>query len=519
MTASPRLVVLCIDGGLPGTVATWNFFSPHRRLPGVPDSGARALRSIFPSSTAPAHASFLTGTHPDVHGIVGNRFWTDESVKEIRDRASNPVLTLHPYETDSLRAPSLLEWFADQGLRSAAVHFPHTFSRHRPVPAVSSLYCLYAPSRSVQGSVTGNGSAFTTPLAYFDETVELTVRMPTSHYERALSASLGHGGTEIAIPLDGSAVRMEATIRSGHLSLSIACTSIDDGRVDLKIGTAVLTLSFGAIATRKGHGESGPGPASLTSEYTANPDHDFHEAPNAEWICRTALDVIANDEPDVLFLRFNQADHAQELLYWHAARANRKEAALARDQILGVYQTIDAYVSQIMRAVGPKADYVLFSDHGIDYVETQLHPNSVLRELDLAGKMIFQGDSNIAYLYADEPLRAPDRDRILAALSAADPTVRPASSSARVRLPLASGRTGELAIVCGPHREFDYAESGSPRLAVRSASHGHVPTDPAMNGFFRMFGPGTDGLDAPDALTGAADLIKRLWLRRWGPAR
>lgn len=39
--------------------------------------GTRAdrLLPVFPSITFPTHVSLATGTYPDVHGIVGNRFW------------------------------------------------------------------------------------------------------------------------------------------------------------------------------------------------------------------------------------------------------------------------------------------------------------------------------------------------------------------------------------------------------------------------------------------------------------
>ncbi|RZU45738.1 type I phosphodiesterase/nucleotide pyrophosphatase [Streptomyces sp. BK022] len=510
----PRLVVLCVDGGLPSVVGTWNFFSPHRRLPDSHDSGATALRSVFPSSTAPAHASFLTGAHPTEHGVIGNRYWTGEPVAEICRRAANPLLTLHPYDAASLTAPSLVEWLADQGARVAAVHFPQTFSQIAPSRAVSSLYCLYAPARRVLVPLADGTDRETVQAVYFDESLPLTARVPSGGGAQTVMFSIGTAGPETAVPVAGRTVQVDARITEGNLSVPVRCEKVAHGTAELVLGTAVLTLSFGAVAARDLRFPGCGGPSSLGIEYTANPEHDFHESPSAPWIRDSALDIVAKDEPDVLFLRFNQADHAQEFLYWYAARSGGREAALAREQILSSYQTIDACVGDIMREVGDQADYVLFSDHGIDYVETHLQPNVVLRELGLDTGMIFQGDSNIAYLYADRPVSQTDRRRIINALAAVDTTVRPADAvSHAVRLPSAPGRTGELLITCGPHREFDYGFSGPAGVAVRSASHGYFPSYPAMNGFFRMFGPRTAGHEAPGAITDVADLVKNLWLR------
>jgi hypothetical protein len=487
-----------VDGGVPNIVTTWNFFSPHKRLPGVPDKAPVPLRTIFPSSTAPAHASFLTGAHPDRHGIVGNRFWRAEDVADIRTLAADPVTSLHPYDAASLLAPSVLDWLVERGAKVAAIQFPHTFSRSGLLGEVPSLYCLYAPGRDLVVPIDGCAAS-----DYFGCAVEVSATELGGVV--VLSTTAGQVPIEV-----GGATRLNVTIPAGELSIPVRLTRCEQGMAALRLGTAVLTLRFGL---KSGSNGSCGSPSSLDIDYTADPSVDFHEAPRANWIAQTALDALDEHEPDVLFVRFNQADHAQEYLYWHAVRAGGAETSLAREQILDTYQLIDRCLGAIMEAVGKDASYLLFSDHGIDYVDNHLRPNVVLQELGLDDRMIFQGDSNIAYLYSDLPLRTDEWRRIRQALTAVDATIIPLTRTmaADLRLPWDSERTGVAAVVCGPHREFVYGVAGTSRQQVRSASHGYLPGSPAMNGFCRMFGAGTGPIEPPAHLVDLEGVVKRLW--------
>jgi len=76
----------------------------------VVQQGARAQRLIppFPSNTFPSHATLATGTHPDRHGILGNRF-------------IDPERGLFDYANDAswLEAEPLWAAAERQGVRSA----------------------------------------------------------------------------------------------------------------------------------------------------------------------------------------------------------------------------------------------------------------------------------------------------------------------------------------------------------------------------------------------------------------
>ncbi|MGW7259916.1 alkaline phosphatase family protein [Streptomyces sp. NPDC054834] len=510
----PRLLIVCVDGGRPDVIRRHGFFDVARFLPGRPDSGVRTMRSIFPSSTAPAHASFLTGRTPAGHGIVGNRFWETQSVAEIRARADDPLSAFHPYERGSLTAPSLLDWFAERGASAVAVHFPQTFASREGIPDIPSCYCLYAPAReltvpltdSISGTRTGTGA-----VTYLGDTVRVTTTLDAS--SDTVHVSLA-GSAPLALR---SAHPVRLDVRTGVGEVSVAVTVLDShpAAVTLRFGTAVIARGYGGLSVAAE--PPGSGPASLHVAYTANPDHRFHEAPRAAWIERTALAALHAHDPDVLFVRFNQADHAQEFLYWHATRGTATERRHAWQQILDVYAEIDAAAARLVQEAGPDAEVVFFSDHGIDYVETHLRPNRLLADAGLLDRMVFQGDSNCAYLYTDVPLTADEEQQLTRRLRALDPTVSvlgPAELK-RLGLPAQSPRIGRLAISCGPHIEFQYGQDAA-RERVASASHGYLPTANTMSGFLRRFGRTVRSEEEAPDITGAAALIQETWLRMTG---
>nr|WP_170176470.1 alkaline phosphatase family protein [Lentzea flaviverrucosa] len=491
-----------MDGGVPATIREHGFFAYQRRLRGVPRSGPVPLRSVFPSSTAPAHASFLTGVHPGEHGIIGNRFFGTESAEVIRGLAANPYLSVHPYESSSMTAPSLVDWFAERDARQAAVHFPQTFSRDGN--GIPSLYCLYAPARQVQVEAAEEHAV----LTYFGHDVHIRVTRPAS--EQAHVEIIGPGSSGRAVVGRGAPARVDVTLPIGELSVPVSLGDVAGNEVRLLVGTAVLVIKSGGIALPSA---PGAGPSSLELSYPASTGHDFHESPRAEWVRDTVLHAVDAHRPHVLFARFNQADHAQEFLHWHAVRAGSAESAAARTQILDTYSLIDNCIGEIIGHIGADADYVFFSDHGIDYVETHLAPNAVLADLGLADRFVFQGDSNVAYLYGERPPSPAELTAVVRAVCAVDDTIQPMDQDALRAHLLWTGspRTGHFAISCGAHREFVYSPGSGATERVRSASHGYFPSHPAMSGFFNVIGPGADDVVVPTGLVDTAAVVRRLW--------
>ncbi|MFJ6655975.1 alkaline phosphatase family protein [Streptomyces sp. NPDC091377] len=507
----PRLVIICVDGGLPDLIRRHDFFNLTRVLPGLTDTGVRTMRSVFPSSTAPAHASFLTGRTPAGHGIVGNRFWETQSVAEIRTRADDPLSAFHPYERGSLTAPDLLDRFAEHGASAVAVHFPHTFARRDGTPDVPSCYCLYAPARDLTVPLTDRASGTRTgtrPVTYLGHPVHLTTTLdPSGDLVHVTLAGAAPRALRPAHP-----VRLDAPTAVGEVSVAATLLDTDPAAVTLRLGTAVIVRAHGGLTVTAE--PPGSGPASLHPTYTAGPGHRFHEAPRTAWIEHTALTALRTHDPDVLLVRFNQADHAQEFLYWHAERGFGTERRHAWQQILDVYAEIDAAAARLAQEAGPGAEIVFFSDHGIDYVETHLRPNRLLADAGALDRMVFQGDSNCAYLYADAPLAADEEQRLIRGLRALDPTVSVLGRDERGRLglPTDSPRTGRLTISCGPHIEFQYGQDAA-REHVASASHGYLPTAPTMSGFLRRFGRTVRPQEEAPDITVAAALIRATWRR------
>ncbi|MFV0405360.1 MAG: alkaline phosphatase family protein [Propioniciclava sp.] len=226
-------------------------------------------------------------------------------------------------------------------------------------------------------------------------------------------------------------------------------------------------------------------------------------------MAETARRVVDRHDPDVLLLRFNQTDHVQEFLGWQQRRGAAAESRDAEAQILQTYAEVSTHIASLVSDVGPDTQVVLFSDHGIDWVETHLRPNAVLDQLGLAARMVFQGDSTCAYLYADEPLTCTERLDLIAALHDLGPGVKVLGQGelGALGLPTCSDRTGRLVLGCGRHTEFIY--SGSPvRENVRSASHGFDPRVPEMTGFFRAFGAARLPSDLPTSVTEVASLVR-----------
>ncbi|WP_432570118.1 alkaline phosphatase family protein [Kineococcus sp. SYSU DK005] len=511
----PKLLIVSVDGGQPDTVRRGNFFAPPRSRRGHAESPVHTVRSVYPSSTASAHASFTTGLLPAQHGIVGNRFWSRESVAEIRARAEDPLASFHPYEHSSLQAPSLLDWCAGVGLSTAAVHFPQTLNhdRHGPTPA---YYCLYAPRRTVAIPTARDGQQ-TAPVGvdYFGERLELHVQL------HAKGATLRCADTRVQLS-PGEAVRLSIPTRAGLLSVPVVLESPavaqDHGMLaDAGEGaSASLTLLTAALLLHSTGldpavlSPSQAGPSATCASYVDASGEQYFEVPTAAWVTQTALRVIERHDPDVLLLRFNQTDHAQEFLTWDRLRGSEAAMRDADEQVMATYALVSEQIEQVRAALGEHVQVLLFSDHGIDWVDTHLRPNAVLDELALADRMVFQGDSTCAYLYCDQPLHPAELRTLEEALASLGPHVGwlHGEHARNLGLPSPSPRTGRRILTCGEHAEFYYS-TGPARQAAQSASHGFTPDRASMSGFFRTYGPVLQGAMPPASLIDLAPLVRR----------
>ncbi|AZZ54530.1 nucleotide pyrophosphatase [Rathayibacter iranicus] len=491
----PSLVVLCVDGGKAAWVDEVGLGDFSQLFREKQSSDVYELATVFPSSTAPAHASFLTGLEPEDHGIVGNRFWEDESVRAIRNASNNPLLSIHAYENHSMYTSSLLNDLDSAGYSWAAVHFPHTFSTSSPLGS-PSVYCIYAPSRTIVLGKDGSAKA----SVFFGEDVEFSFDSVT-------------GRNSCVISVDGRAwylgadmQRFQFSIEAGPLSVGARYRgNLEGPDVAIELGTSVLTLAtpnFDAPSCKE------DGPCSLAAEYSLGEGVSFFESPRIEWITFTALRAVEQFVPEVLFVRYNQVDHAQEFLYWYLINGNADQRLKARELLLSTYRKIAENIETLAKSFGHETKFLFFSDHGIDWVSKHVNPNVALKRLGLDHDAIFQGDSNCSYLYSERQIGVEDIGRIETFVKDHIPGVSVGSIGSNSQARSRSRRLGQMTLIAGSNLEFRYEQVGLIR-EVCSASHGDSPARSEMSGFFRTYGFDTGGITSVRSITQLREFIQR----------
>lgn len=483
-----RLAVVCVDGATPRLAGS--LFTGHP-LNDRPRGPLQPLRSVYPSSTAPAHASMLTGVPPGAHGIVGNRYWENESAAEIRLR-QDPLASLHPYCHASLRAPSLLDYFRLAGYRVGAVMFPFTFDLDARGGCPDALFCLYAPTEHLvvpldraPPGIAGPASrgTFSMRALGFDITFEVALDRRRSI---ATVRERSGGGSWTVSPSHP----VDVVTAQDHRRLSFRLMMQPGGADGLRLSrtTAVAVLAFGDAQPLAATSGTAVAPHSRLPHYTAGGDLDFYEAPAAGWVTQAALRILAHADPEVLFVRYNQVDHAQEHLLWHARHGDPAVREQAEEQVRAAYREVGEQLAVILEALQPEIPLILFSDHGIDDAGTQVLPNVALGRLGMSDTFIFQGDANLAYLYGRRPLTGLEQARLLSSLEDAAPAVHPISRERLTAMDAyAVGRSGQLALQSARHVTFDYGEGDLVRGATIGA-HGFDPALAEMDGIFQAFG-------------------------------
>jgi hypothetical protein len=268
----------------------------------------------------------------------------------------------------------------------------------------------------------------------------------------------------------------------------------------------VIALCCGSLAADKAV-RAERLPHSPHIDYTANHDHTFHESPKVSWVTETAL-ALLEDNPDALFVRYPQVDHAQEFLYWHATHGLANDSNAGREQIRSVYRAVHEGIAAIMSTVGWDTPSFIFSDHGITHVDRHVHLNQLLNEIGLGGEFVFQGDSTCAYLYGDRQVR-PEELRMLQKGLQAYPTRTRIDDSGELSALRAffSQRCGQLSVLTEPHTEFQYG-SGPVVSEVCSASHGCSPELPSMNGVWIPLAGERILRASPQCLTELAQIVE-----------
>src|SRR5207248_546717 len=170
-------------------------------------------------------------------------------------------------------------------------------------------------------------------------------------------------------------------------------------------------------------------------------------------------------------------------------------------------------LSLLLDALGPEVPVIIFSDHGIDTVNEQVLPNIALRQLGFDEHFVFQGDSNLAYLYGSHPLEISEEARLRSYFQSATTSVNPISFQRLTAMQAFAGeRSGRLALQTSRHVAFDYGDGELTRPATIGA-HGFDPALPEMDGIFQSFGPQLP-VAAPASILDLRDLVLSTFFTR-----
>lgn len=448
----------------------------------------------------------MTGAFPEDHGIVANRYW-DECAGDVVSLArGDPLATLHPYEHSSLTCRSLIDRFGEAGLRIGGVQFPHAFARAPGGAAVDAVYCLYVPAETRSVRRTGGRWILSLDLMGMNVAVELR--------ESAGATAGGAAAWELSpltadtwVERDEDSFAVFAFRDTKAISFALFIRGRSEDLLTLDRSTAVVAVTCGDLQAADA---IGPGrlPHSERIDYRANPETDFYESPNVSWVTDEALRMLARN-PDILFVRYPQVDHAQEVLFWYAQHGSPKQRRDALEQIGLVYRQVHDGIIEIMDAAGWDTPAFIFSDHGITHVDRHIRLNRLVEEAELSETFVFQGDSSCAFLYGRRALTDREHARIECCVASAPGGMWIASESELRDLRLYHpDRCGRLAMRCAPHSEFQYG-AGPLTAAVRSASHGFSPELPSMHGIWVPLGGEAVAGVQPRCLTDLAAIVAR----------
>lgn len=492
---NPKLIIFCIDGAQADLVVRYDLLRSGQ-LQDFP--APQRLRSTYPSSTASAHASFATGVYPNVHGVIGNRYWHNQQSDVVNLSQGSPYETLHPYEISSLQYPSFVDDCLAVGLTVNAVLFPHTFSRSKHPKNLDSIYCLYTPSESIIFDTQDDKQSYQFSMFGFDIRIIYYKSVDGSWYflcdqpnVRLLAFT---NGVDCWCYRGQQAISFKLEIQNGVLHEAVLSRS-----------TACYVLCYGDIVLENVMKTL---PHSRQIDYTANPEHQFYETPTINWVTSTALSML-HKEPDVLMVRYSQVDHAQEFLYWYLEHGTLSQQAEAETQILKAYNAVEAGIHEIMAQVNWLVPAFIFSDHGIDSVEQHIYLNNLLDLAGLANEMVFQGDSSVAYLYG-KPLSEEAYITLQQLIEMHELRMRFCLPEQLEMYNLYHPEhCGNLVALCDAKVEFHYRSGAGVTQHVKSAAHGYEVDSPAMHGIWMPL-TATPNVDQVTHITELANVFRHI---------
>lgn len=110
-------------------------------------SRVNRMRSIYPTVTYPVHATLVTGTYPEKHGVINNEIF------KVGQIASD-----WNWFNDSIKVPDLFDIAKSHGKTTAAVYWPVT-GNHPNIDYLIDEYCSLDKNADVKELFMGSGTS------------------------------------------------------------------------------------------------------------------------------------------------------------------------------------------------------------------------------------------------------------------------------------------------------------------------------------------------------------------------
>lgn len=374
---STKNIIICIDGAVEDRVCP---FDIHKRLNNLGIKTIiplQRLKSVDPSSTAPAHASAFTGLFPVEHTIMGNRYFPPNYGDDY-----DPVKAIGPY-TRSTHPATILDTIENNGLKWSAVNMPQTLDSGQTNSARLSLYVLYGPSQSIIYRLEEEFCSEQTTFRIFSREIKLCFNQNDGIWilcsETSKTRFLNKLGWQRVILPDFDRIydfwiQVQRVFGGWKLFTS---------KIGIVIGSPNLSI-IEYIANQIDC------PVEYEHRYI-NLGVKFQECPSEKWVTQAAIEAAKLEDPDVMFVRYNTVDHAQEQLLYRSGPSS------SVNEELGVSQAYRQTIDEIEKLVCgfPQLETVtIFSDHGI----TSIDKTVSLTEIE---RIVFQGTPTPPIEYLD----------------------------------------------------------------------------------------------------------------------
>ncbi|HAT1213840.1 alkaline phosphatase family protein [Corynebacterium striatum] len=374
---------ICVDGATFNYARSVRFEENIARLTAQVTTPLRPLKSVNPSSTAPAHASAFSGKLPIEHGILGN-FYNAVSVVQ---RNYDPVKWIHPYTYGSTLSNTILDDLDAKGLSWAAVNMPQTVKM--PVDGKSSNftpYVLYAPEgfcilKNDHKNMVGEIKIFDRSISVLCRENFDRIQFVTPH--QTVTSTVSKEPFFIIIQDSDSFiclwVRLETAgkeVKIWHSKAGMICG------IPIDEHWRQILESLPPVV------EKIPRFKDLDKKYT--------ECPTEEWVTEMAIHLGRDAELDALWVRYNTVDHAQETLLF---RENELPHEDAEQKIIEVYSHTLDEICRLISAQDDIDNVVIFSDHGIDRITQFISIPDIISE-------IFGPSHHVEVVYTDTRLLA-----------------------------------------------------------------------------------------------------------------